>query len=80
MASTDWEDVRKYVEPVVSEINQPQAELVRIEVVLRGDGQESVRAKFSYENPTAEQKAALARHAADLVRGIADSIERPGNA
>jgi hypothetical protein len=76
--STDWEEVRKFVEPVVSEINQPDAELVRIEVVLLGDGQESVQSVFAYASPTAERNAALVRHAAVLLQGHADSIERRG--
>jgi hypothetical protein len=75
MASTDWDSARKYVEPVVSEINQPGAELVRIEVVLLGDGQESVQSKFAYENPTASQRVALVRHAAKLLQQHADRIE-----
>lgn len=78
MASTEWEDVRKYVEPVVSEINQPEAELVRIEVILLGDGQESVSAEFSYAKQSTERNAALVRHAAELLRGHAESIERRG--
>ncbi len=78
MASADWEDVRKYVEPVVSEINQPEAELVRIEVVLLGDGQESVRSAFAYENPTTPQRVALVRHAAHLLLQHADRIASDG--
>jgi len=78
VATSDWEKVRKYVEPIVSEINQPEAELARIEVVLLGDGQESVRSEFAYANPSAERNAALLRHAAVLLQGHADSIERRG--
>ena len=74
MADADWEQARKFVEPVVSEINQPGAELVRIEVVLLGDGQESVRSAFAYEIPTTSQRAALVRHAANLLQQHADRI------
>jgi hypothetical protein len=74
VADADWEQARKFVEPVVSEINQPGAELVRIEVVLLGDGQESVRSAFAYENPTTSQRAALVRHAAKLLQQHADRI------
>jgi hypothetical protein len=76
VASQDWEEIRKYVEPVVSEISQPGAELARIEVVLHGDGQESTHAEFSYDGQTAERNAALVRHAAALLPAAADRIER----
>ena len=76
MAPQDWEDIRKYVEPIVSEINQPGTELARIEVVLHGDGQESTSVEFSYDAQTAERNAALVRHAAALLQAAADRIER----
>jgi hypothetical protein len=37
-----WEDAKRYVEPVVADIDQPAATLLRVSVVLNGDGQESV--------------------------------------
>lgn len=76
MGPQDWEEIRKYIEPVVSEINQADAELVRIEVVLHGDGRESTGVEFSHEGQTAKRNAALVRHAASLLESAADRIEQ----
>jgi hypothetical protein len=76
VASQDWEEIRRFVEPVVNEISQPGAELARIEVVLHGDGQESTSVEFSYDGQTAERNAALVRHAAALLQAAAVRIER----
>jgi hypothetical protein len=75
MASSDWDDVKRLVEPIVAEIDQPDAVLARIEVVLHGDGQEEVSSRFTYAGPTPSRNAALVRHAATLLQGHAQRME-----
>ncbi len=73
---TSWEEIRKYVEPVVAEINQPDAgEILRVEVVVEGDDQPTVRALFSYDSPNPALNAALLRYAARLIQHDADRLE-----
>jgi hypothetical protein len=45
--TTDWDEVKAFVEPIVAEMDQPDAgALMRCEVVIEGDGQERVSATF----------------------------------
>jgi hypothetical protein len=73
---SSWEEAKQYVELVVREIDQPHATLLRLEVVLSGDGQERVWSDFGYEGATPEQMAALLRHASTLVHQAADRALR----
>jgi hypothetical protein len=70
---TDWESVKRFVEPVVAEIDQPEATLLELSVVLHGDGQEAVRWTFSYDGQTPERDRRLLEHAIAVVR---DAMER----
>ena len=78
--SSNWDEVRKYVEPVVADINQPNAGVIfRVEVVVEGDDQPSVNALFNYDAPTRALNVALMRYAARLIAQDADRLEqRPG--
>jgi hypothetical protein len=65
---SDWNEVRKYVEPVVAEINQPNAGVIfRVEVKVEGDDQPSVSALFDYDAPTRALNVALMRYTARLI-------------
>jgi hypothetical protein len=78
---SSWEEAREFVEPVVRDIDEPNSELLRVEVVIHGDGQEGVSASYSYSGQTTARNAALLRHAAALLLTSAERIEnRPGSA
>ena len=73
---SNWDEVRRYVEPVVAEINQPSAgEIFRVEVVVEGDDQPSVSAVFTYATPTRALNVALMRYAARLIEEDAGRLE-----
>ena|SRR5215207_793498 len=75
---TDWDDVKAFVEPIVAEINQPDAgPLMRCQIVIEGDGQEAVDVTFLYSAQTRERNAALLRYAARLLEGTARRTETP---
>ena len=71
--STDWDDVKAFVEPIVAEIGQPESgPLMRCQIVIEGDGSESVNTTFFYKGRTRQRNAALLRYAASLLEPSAD--------
>lgn len=66
-SSNDWHEVKKFVEPIVAEVDAPDVELLDLRVEIFGNDQVSVEATFLREELTAMQREGLLQYAARLV-------------
>ena len=63
----DWNEIKPFADPIFAEIDQPEATLLRIEIVINDDESTDVGAAFLYEGQTPERNAALLDHAIELL-------------
>ena len=59
----------KLYHPIVDEIDQPDALLIRVHIEIYGGGEEDVRISLGYEDATPERDDALFAYALDLLEG-----------
>lgn len=72
MTSDDsWDAVKKFVEPVVAEIDSPGEVLLELRVVIPGDDQTLIEARFPYGAETRQHNAELLQYAAKLIENAA---------
>ena len=76
-ANTGWAVVRNYVEPIVAELDSPDATLLDLRVVIPGNDAVSLSAEF-HGTPSPSQRVALLRYAARLVENAAQAQSRGG--
>ena len=76
--STEWEDVKKYVEPIAAEIDLPNQVLAELTITLYGDGEENVACQFPFADRRlpGETVAALYEWAARVLATAAEHQRR----
>ena len=74
-ADDSWDAVRRYVEPIVAELDSPDETLLDLRVVIPGDDTVSCSAEFT-PSASPQQRVALLRYAIKLIEDTAAGTER----
>jgi hypothetical protein len=74
-ADDSWDAVRRYVEPIVAELDSPHETLLDLRVVIPGDDTVSFSAEFT-RSASPKQRVALVRYAIELIEDAAARTER----